>query len=349
VLEMPGVKEYWRSDTPLILQMDCAPVHVSRETREVLKDFPHIITVFVPPTFTGQLQALDVKFFGPFKQKLRAIQLNNWVKHFVHGTKEPKVSVPTAKAARWNMLTALQETLKGSQPAATATGEFMRKSFHGNFRPAANASHVFFPTVKTPVARIRQCYETQRPDKKDEKFYVYPLFTLKGQTPDIVLDNRESDKPTPRYLPRSVKELALTKLPEYKDLLREEDPSAVNGRADDGEDEDPQRDDADEVAVLDEEDVTDIAKQQTVKCKLKKADEAKKAAKSEAKRATKKARREAESSSSSESSGSASSSASSCSTRSSSSRSSEGLASSASSAVTTPRSDSRRRSRSRTK
>jgi hypothetical protein len=177
----------------------------------------------------GNCRHLGVKFFGPFKQKVRAIQLNNWVKHFVHGTKEPKVSVPTAKATRWNMLTALQETLKGCQPAATATGEFMRKSFKGNIRPAANASHVLFPTVKTPMMRIRQCYETQRPDKKDERFYVYPLFTLKGQTPDIVLENRDSDKPTPRYLPRAVKELALAKLPEYKDLLREKTQAPSTG------------------------------------------------------------------------------------------------------------------------
>jgi hypothetical protein len=128
VLKQNGIREYWRADTPLIAVLDCAPVHVSEETREIASHFPQIILIFIPPTFTGQLQALDVKFFGPFKQKLRGIQLNNWVKQFVHGTKETKIDVPSVKASRWNMLRSLHETLKESRPAAIATGEFMRST-----------------------------------------------------------------------------------------------------------------------------------------------------------------------------------------------------------------------------
>jgi hypothetical protein len=195
------------------------------KAREIANHFPQIIPIFIPPTFTGQLQALDVKFFGPFKQKLRGIQLNNWVKQFVHGTKETKIEVPSVKASRWNMLRSLHETLKESRPAAIATGEFMRSTMEAKMLPS-NPHHIFVPIVPNMPQLVRQCSKYVK--KGDEPVYVYPLFTLYGQTPDFVIGMRGESKPTPKHLPAYVRKEALKMMPDYEALLSDNDPSAVN-------------------------------------------------------------------------------------------------------------------------
>jgi hypothetical protein len=190
--------------------------------------------------------------------------------------------------------------------------------------------------------------------KGDEPVYVYPLFTLYGQTPDIVISMRDESKPTPKHLPAYVRKEALKLMPDYEALLRDNDPSAVNGRADDEEDDDPQRDDADEVAVMGEEDVKDIARlayeagveqkqreeEDKPKAKAAKASEAK--TKAEAKQPTKKKNRAETRSLSSISSASPSSSC-----DGSSSLTTQSLSSSPTSDPSTPPSPTSRRSRSR--
>ena len=57
---------------PLILYLDCAPVHTSDALRtEMRKRFPNLWVTFIPARSTGYLQPLDIAFFGPFKAALK--------------------------------------------------------------------------------------------------------------------------------------------------------------------------------------------------------------------------------------------------------------------------------------
>jgi hypothetical protein len=57
---------------PLILYLDCAPVHTSERLRKLAqKHFPSVWITFIPPRATGFLQPLDIAFFGAFKAALK--------------------------------------------------------------------------------------------------------------------------------------------------------------------------------------------------------------------------------------------------------------------------------------
>jgi hypothetical protein len=55
-----------------ILLLDCAGAHTSRGAMEILKEFPQIQPLFIPPKMTSVLQPLDLSFFAPFKMLLKS-------------------------------------------------------------------------------------------------------------------------------------------------------------------------------------------------------------------------------------------------------------------------------------
>lgn len=54
-----------------ILLLDCAGAYTSQAAMDILREFPQVKAVFIPPKMTGVLQPLDLTFFGPFKSLLK--------------------------------------------------------------------------------------------------------------------------------------------------------------------------------------------------------------------------------------------------------------------------------------
>lgn len=65
--------ENWYPDTTAaILVLDCAGSHTSGAALEIMKQFPLIVPIFVPPRMTSVLQPLDRQFFAPFKKVIKS-------------------------------------------------------------------------------------------------------------------------------------------------------------------------------------------------------------------------------------------------------------------------------------
>ena len=65
--------EHWHPETTAgILVLDCAGSHTSSAAIEILKEFPRIVPIFVPPRMTSVLQPLDRQFFAPFKKLMKS-------------------------------------------------------------------------------------------------------------------------------------------------------------------------------------------------------------------------------------------------------------------------------------
>ncbi len=83
------IKYYEGKDIPIefqraILIIDCWPVHISKEFRQFMQQTEQrkrIHIVYVPPNCTSVLQVADVAIQKPFKDKIRKLHTNDYLKH----------------------------------------------------------------------------------------------------------------------------------------------------------------------------------------------------------------------------------------------------------------------------
>mmetsp|Transcript_46708 Transcript_46708/g.144048 ORF Transcript_46708/g.144048 Transcript_46708/m.144048 type:complete len:315 (-) Transcript_46708:197-1141(-) len=193
-----------RSEVPVLLYLDCAPVHVSAAFREAARKlYKHIRICYIPPRATSYLQPLDIAFFGPFKAMMKAAYIRRLVQVLVNAG---QVTVSGGKATVQARIQLLLEVKNWGTWYRGASSDSLKTAIAAAFAEAGlgeGSAAAMSTKERNEKLSAKQEYTLPLANGPSQKAVLYDLFRVPEIVPDAIREARErAGIPQPACLKR---------------------------------------------------------------------------------------------------------------------------------------------------